>query len=175
MTQILKIYKKNEHAQLPKYSTEMAAGFDIHACIPYSTGVRGYTTTNDDVETFSTNQKDGEQPFIEIPHNWRFLIPTGIIFDIPYQHYVEVFSRSGNSIKRGLTLINSVGIIDEDYTQELFIPIINLSQEKIRIYNGDRIAQGILKKGIPCLIMETSERPNKESNRNGGFGSTGLQ
>ena len=159
---------------MPKYSTEMAAAFDIHACIPYGSSVRGYTTTNDDVETFSTNTNNNQKPYIEIPQNWRFLIPTGIILDIPEMHYVEVFSRSGNSIKRGLTLINSVGIIDEDYTQELFIPIINLSQERIIIRDGDRIAQGILKKSTPCLIMETTERPKKESNRNGGFGSTGV-
>lgn len=174
MTQILKIYKKNEHAQMPKYSTEMSAAFDIHACLPYGASVKGFTTNNEDIETFGISLKDNEQPFVEIPHNWRYLIPTGIILDIPENHYVEVFSRSGNSIKKGLTLINSVGIIDEDYTQELFIPIINLSQQRIRIHHGDRIAQGILKVATPCVLFETLERPKKDSDRNGGFGSTGV-
>jgi dUTP pyrophosphatase len=102
------------------------------------------------------------------------LIPTGIVLDIPEEHYVEIYSRSGTAIKKGLTLINSVGIIDEDYTKELFIPFINLSQEPVRIYHGDRIAQGILKKSIRPIIIETPERPVKESNRDGGFGSTGV-
>lgn len=170
---MLKIFKINKEAEVPVYSTDMAAGFDIKACLLYQSSIKGYTTTNADMVTFVT-MDENKKCYILIPQNWRCLIPTGIVLDIPEEHYVEIYSRSGTAIKKGLTLINSVGIIDEDYTKELFIPFINLSQEPVRIYHGDRIAQGILKKSIRPIIIETPERPVKESNRDGGFGSTGV-
>jgi dUTP pyrophosphatase len=170
---MLKVYKRNKEAVLPSYKTDIAAGFDLSACLSYNASIKGYSTTNDEFETFVSMDLNST-PYIDLVHNWRYLIPTGLILDIPQHHYVEIFSRSGLSVKKGLTLINAVGVIDEDYTHELMIPIINHSQEKIRIYHGDRIAQGILKKCTSCVILETFERPVKDSDRSGGFGSTGV-
>jgi dUTP pyrophosphatase len=173
---MIKIFKKSKDAILPTYGTDMAAGFDLSACLSFNASIKGYSTTNEDFETF-VSMDSQSRPYIDLIHNWRYLIPTGLIIDIPEFHHIEIFSRSGMSLKKGLTLINGVGVIDEDYTQELMLPIINHSQEKIRIYHGDRIAQGILKPNIKyssCVIAEISERPEKVSNRSGGFGSTGV-
>ena len=55
------------------------------------------------------------------------LIPTGLIFDIPKNHYVRLYARSGNAFKKGLVLANSVGIIDSDYVDEVKIMLHNIS------------------------------------------------
>ena len=94
--------------------------------------------------------------------------------DIPDNHSVRLFPRSGLSTKKGLNLINCVGIIDSDYTEEVFIPIYNNSQEKIRIYNEDRIAQGEMIFSPQLSIEYIQERPKQKGNREGGFGSTGV-
>lgn len=89
---------------------------------------------------------------------------------------MKVYPRSGLSVKLGLGLVNSVGIIDGDYTNQLYIPLINHSEKDVFISEGDRIAQAeILKNGIPIRTEFSwlSTSPEEAGNRKGGFGSTG--
>ena len=78
------------------------------------------------------------------------------------------------STKKGLNLINSVGIIDSDYVEEVFVPVMNNSQDRLRIYNGDRIAQAELVFNRQASLRYISDRPQRKSDRSGGFGSTGV-
>jgi deoxyuridine 5'-triphosphate nucleotidohydrolase len=169
----LKVYKKHSDVKNIEFGTEQSACFDISAYIPYSKSVKAYTKTNEEIEMLAVSENDGKS-FIEIPHEWRVLIPTGLIFDIPDSHCIKIYARSGLSTKKGLNLINSTGVIDSDYVQELFIPIYNNSQVKIKIYNGDRIAQGQLEYVQKYDIMYVVEKPLNKSDRDGGFGSTGI-
>jgi dUTP pyrophosphatase len=77
------------------------------------------------------------------------------------------------ALKYGLVLANCEGVIDEDYVQETKIIVLNTSDEIMKIYHGDRIAQGELVKYEQANIEETWEAPEQKSNRIGGFGSTG--
>jgi len=52
--------------------------------------------------------------------------------------------------------------------------LYNNSQEKVRIYHGDRIAQGELAKVERPIITYINESPQRKGNREGGFGSTGV-
>jgi dUTP pyrophosphatase len=119
-------------------------------------------------------QNSDGRNFIEIPSEWRVLIPTGLIFDIPISCSIRLYARSGLSTKQGLNLINSVGIIDADYIEEVFIPIYNNSLKKIRIYNGDRITQAEMVFNNRAILQYIQDKPISKSNRNGGFGSTGT-
>lgn len=171
---MLKIYKIHNQAPSITWGSEYSACFDISCYFTFQTCIKTYTKTNDLVEALTSADDKGN--YIELPSEWRMLLPTGIIFDIPEKHYVRIYARSGLSTKKGLNLINSVGIIDEDYVEELFIPIYNNSQQKIKIYSGDRIAQGELVKTVweDNIITEISERPKRKTDRKGGFGSTGT-
>jgi len=51
--------------------------------------------------------------------------------------------------------------------------IYNISGYQQFITNGERICQAELVKEYPCIIMETEERPERKTDRDGGFGSTG--
>jgi dUTP pyrophosphatase len=171
---IVKIYKLKPDVQNISFATEQSACFDISAYIPYQSSVKGYTKANDLIEMLTVQGSDGKN-YIEIPSEWRVLIPTGFIIDIPEHHCVKIYARSGLSTKQGLNLINSVGIIDSDYVEQLYIPLYNNSQTKARIYNGDRIAQGQLEVIHPAEYTYINERPTRKSDRDGGFGSTGTQ
>ena len=94
--------------------------------------------------------------------------------DIPENHSVRVYPRSGLSSKKGLNLINCVGIIDADYVEEVFIPVYNNSQERLRIYNGERIAQAEMTYNQRPILDFIFEKPVQKSDRSGGFGSTGV-
>lgn len=173
MTMNLNIFKCRKYAIEPKYGSQQAACFDLSSAIGYSTAIKAYTKSNKKLEIFA-GQESGVD-YIDLPGEWRALIPTGLIFDIPEGYYVRVYPRSGMSTKFGLNLINCVGIIDSDYTQEVFIPIFNNSQEKIRIYTGERIAQAELVQCGPRVDFSyINETPQPKGDREGGFGSTGV-
>lgn len=170
----LKYYRMHEDVVGPVYGSSNSACFDISAYIQYQSLFKAYTKNNSLIEIISSQDADGKN-FIDVPPEWRVLISTGIIFDIPESSSVRVYARSGLSTKKGLNLINSVGIIDSDYVEELFIPIYNNSQEKLRIFNSDRIAQAELVFNNRAILNFINERPKRKTERSGGFGSTGTQ
>ena len=104
----------------------------------------------------------------------RALIRTGLTFKIPDGYSIRLHPRSGMALKYGLTLANCEGVVDEDYTFETKIIMLNTSNDHIKIYNRDRIAQAELVKYEQPRFLEIFETITKESNRNGGFGSTGV-
>lgn len=170
----LKIYKLNSDASSPKYGTASAACFDLAAYIHYQAAIKAYTTNNEEMTMLAVEDSNG-RPYIELPMNWRALIPTGLIFDIPENHCVKVYPRSGISTKQGLNLINCVGVIDSDYVEQVYIPVFNNAQKKMRIYSGDRIAQAEIVKVEQVQLNFTEVRPERKTDRNGGFGSTGVE
>jgi dUTP pyrophosphatase len=173
MFEPLKIYKLKPDVPDLNYATDYAACMDVSAYIKFSGTIKAYATDNKEIQIMVSQDMDGKD-FIDIPANWRVLIPTGLIFDIPPDTHLKVHPRSGLSTKKGLNLINCTGIIDEDYREQLYIPLFNNSIEKLRIYDGDRIAQIEVAQTIRTLVLQMPERPSKKGDRDGGFGSTGL-
>ena len=169
----LKIYKMYPDVSDINYATRNSACFDIAAHFHYQNSFKTFSKDNKDITILGVQDEHGKA-YVELPAEWRILIPTGMILDIPEQHCVKIYPRSGLSTKKGLNLINCVGIIDSDYVEQLFIPLYNNSQERVRIYSGDRIAQGELVHQPQATIHYITERPEKKSDRNGGFGSTGV-
>ena len=157
-----------------KYGTRNAACFDIAAHFHYQNSFKSFSKDNKEITILGVQDENGKA-YVDLPAEWRIMVPTGLILDIPEQHCVKVYPRSGLSSKKGLNLINAVGIIDSDYVEQLFVPLYNNSQERVRIYTGDRIAQAELVYQPQAELTYINERPNRKSDRDGGFGSTGIQ
>jgi dUTP pyrophosphatase len=102
------------------------------------------------------------------------MVPTGLIFDIPKGYSIRVHARSGMSLKQGLVLANSEGVIDSDYVEETFVLIMNVSDNGHWLTPGDRIAQAELVKQEQFKIEERKTRPTVKTDRVGGMGSTGV-
>ncbi len=162
---IIGCFLLNDTAMAPTYGTSSSACFDLYANIT-GEAVKGWNTNND---KFFLHTKDG---VVDFPPNTRMLIPTGVIFDIPEGYSLRLHPRSSTALKQGLTLVNCEGVIDEDYTHETFLALVNTSSEIIKVSNGDRLAQGELVKDTRAMVYNVEEAPSSTT-RNGGFGSTG--
>ena len=165
--QILKFFKLSPSSIIPKFATEQAACFDLTACFEIGDKIKCIAQSQNETLRRVTDRG------IAIHPNERFLIPTGLILDIPQGYCVEVYIRSGISYKLGLTLNNCVGIIDSDYTEQLYISVANNSGTAQYIQKGERIAQAKLVKLVETVLEETLERPGLKTDRVSGFGSTG--
>lgn len=145
-TTTLKIERLTHNKFLPEYQTEGAAGMDLYAAI--------------------------ENPITLKPLE-RKLIPTGIKIELEKGFEAQVRPRSGISIKHGISLINCVGTIDEDYRGEVCVPVINLSNEEYTIQPNERIAQMIIAK-VEKAQIRVVESLSETVRATGGFGSTGM-
>lgn len=142
----INIINKSEH-ELPNYETIASAGMDLRANIATS---------------------------IYLNPLERAVIKTGLFIELPIGVEAQVRPRSGLAAKNGITVLNSPGTIDADYRGEIGVILVNLSNEKFEIKNGERIAQLIIAKHERAqwiVVQELSETPRGA----GGFGSTGLK
>ena len=142
---VLKIERLPHNKSIPQYQTEGAAGMDLCAAI--------------------------EEP-IELKPLERKLIPTGLKIELEHGYEAQVRPRSGLSIKHGITLINCVGTIDEDYRGEVCVPLVNISNETYTIQPQERIAQMVIARVEQAKIEVVTEL-SATSRGEGGFGSTG--
>jgi dUTP pyrophosphatase len=106
------------------------------------------------------------------------VIPTGLYFDIPDNFEIQIRPRSGLAAKLGVTVLNSPGTIDSDYTGEIKVILINHGEEKFEVASGDRIAQAVISTVTAKNIIKLNkvESIEKETDRgSSGFGSTGIK
>lgn len=144
----LKIKKLREDATLPYRATEGSAGMDLYACI-------------DEEMTIAPGE--------------ILLIPTGIAIEIPTPDYVAyIFARSGLAIKHGVTLANSVGVVDSDYRGEVCVGLCNVGNKPYTIAPKERIAQMVISPVSLMPTVEVQELSDTERGK-GGFGSTGKK
>jgi dUTP pyrophosphatase len=99
-------------------------------------------------------------------------IPTGLAIKLPEGYEAQVRPRSGLAREHGVTLINSPGTIDADYTGPVVVLVINHGDRSVRIEPGQRIAQLVVAPVVQAELTEVDELPLTERGA-GGFGSTG--
>lgn len=141
---VLKIERLPHNEVLPEYKTEGAAGMDLCAAIENA---------------------------ITLKPLERALVPTGLKIELEHGYEAQIRPRSGLSIKHGITLINCVGTIDEDYRGEVCVPVVNLSNETYSIQPQERIAQMIIAR-VEQAQLEVVTELTETVRGAGGFGST---
>lgn len=142
----VKIINKSANP-LPAYESVAAAGMDLRA-------------------NLSTH--------IEIKPLERKLIGTGLFIELPEGFEAQIRPRSGLAFKHGITVLNSPGTIDADYRGEIKVLLINLSNTKFTVENGDRIAQMIISAHEKAEWIESLELSVTERGA-GGYGHTGKK
>lgn len=176
---LLGIFKLNEHTQDPEYGTTHSACFDIRVNLKgiFEQGeknIKTFNRSNQPVVRKIEVESDGRL-YVSLPPHDRMLAPTGAIFDIPVGYSLKVHPRSGTALKQGINLINQEGVIDADYVEELFLPLVNSSENHVKIYDGERYAQGEIQEVIQATFDVLEKRPKQKSERVGGFGHTGVK
>ena len=130
--------------ELPKRSTKKSAGYDI---------------------------KSIESGIIKPGEYKRF--KTGLKVSMNDDEVLYIYSRSSLGYKHGVTMVNSVGVIDADFYNNIdneghfSVCLINQGESDFEVKIGDRIAQGVFMK---YLTVDNEEEI--ENVRTGGFGST---
>ena len=107
------------------------------------------------------------------PGGGRALIGTGIAVAIPRGYAGFVQPRSGLALRHGITCLNSPGLIDSGYRDELKVLLINTDpSEPYEVHRGDRIAQLVIQK-VEEVAWEESDQLDDTERGLGGFGHSG--
>ena len=107
------------------------------------------------------------------PAGGRAVVPTGIAFALPEGYAGFVQPRSGLALRHGVTVLNSPGLIDSGYRDELKVLLVNLDPtEAFEINRGDRIAQLVVQ-AVGRVTWEPVEVLPDSERGHGGFGHTG--
>lgn len=147
MTQVtVKIVLLNENTELPTYATPGSACVDLRANIT--------------------------EP-LEITCNQRVLIPTGVKIGLPAGYEAQVRPRSGMALKHGISVYNTPGTIDSDYTGEISVILINLNDTAFIVEPNMRIAQ-MLVVPVPKIEWQEVDTLDVTTRGEGGYGSTGY-
>lgn len=147
MKQDLKFRRIGDHLlPLPKAETDKAAGIDLRSVEP-----------------------------LVIPAGRQVLAKTGFAVELPSGVVGLVCPRSGLALRRGITVLNAPGVIDEDYRGEVGVILHNINPEPAQIEDGERIAQLVLAfihaaGWHPVEVDALGETARGEF----GFGSTGT-
>ena len=143
----MKVKIKNQSGNpLPAYSTDRSSGMDLRANL--------------------------ENP-VKLKPLERSLVPTGMYIELPEGYEAQIRPRSGLTLKKGITVLNTPGTIDSDYRGEIGIIMINLSNETVEITPGERICQMVITT-VEKIELEEADKINETDRSGGGFGHTGT-
>lgn len=107
------------------------------------------------------------------PGGGRALVPTGIAVAIPEGYAGFVQPRSGLALRHGVTLLNTPGLIDAGYRDELCVLLVNLDPDSpYEVHRGDRIAQLVVQR-VETASFVRAESLSESARGLGGFGHTG--
>lgn len=134
---------KDMNVELPKRKTKKSAGYDFFA-----------------VEDFT------------LYPNKLCIVPTGVKAYMEDDEVLYLHIRSSVAFKRGVRMLNSIGVIDADFVDnpdnegEISLGLLSHNDDIVHIQKCERIAQGVFHK---FLITDDD---NAEGQRVGGIGST---
>jgi len=141
---LIKIKRVDTSLPLPAYQTLGAAAFDLYSRID-----------------------------IIIPAKTIAKIPTNLIIKIPTGYLLAIVTRSSTAIKKGLSLLQGFGIIDQDYcgpADEILYQVYNFTDSEVHVERGERVGQAAF---LRVDQMEWEEVVEMTEPNRGGFGSTG--
>ncbi|MPZ99846.1 MAG: dUTP diphosphatase [Dehalococcoidia bacterium] len=140
----LRVRRLRPGARTPERQSDLASGFDVHACL-----------------------EDGPLLVGEAPVR----VPTGIAIAAPAGIDVQVRPRSGLTA-RGV--ITAFGTVDADFRGELHVTMYCLpSTGSFEVRDGDRIAQVVVSRLAPVVWQEVASLDDTERGVS-GWGSTGV-
>lgn len=103
----------------------------------------------------------------------RKLFDTGVAIELPDSYVGYVCPRSGLAVKKGISIVNSPGVVDSGYRGTLLINLINLGEANHWVEVGDRIAQLIVQQVTFPEFVVSDELSSSVRGIN-GWGSSGA-
>ena len=163
----IKAKRLSDTAKLPTYGSEKAACCDLYCDLRVDKCI-DLNPANVDFKHMEYSGDCFDRVHIA-PHE-TIKIPTGWAFQPPEGYMLQILQRSGLASKG---LIPLGGILDEDYTGEVIVIMLNTTDKYLSINNGDRIAQMAIRPYYQGEFEEVDEL-DETKRGDGGFGSTGT-
>ena len=163
----IKAKRLSDTAKLPTYGSEKAACCDLYCDLSVDKCI-DLNPANVDFKHMEYSGDCFDRVHIA-PHE-TIKLPTGWAFQPESGYMLQILQRSGLASKG---LIPLGGILDEAYTGEVIVIMLNTTDKYLSINNGDRIAQMAIRpyyQGEFELVDELNETERGD----GGFGSTGV-
>lgn len=142
MTKVL-FKRLHEKAEIPTYAHESDAGLDLHC-------IEGFTLKYGEVKLVNVGFSMALEPGFE----------------------AQIRPRSGNALKKHVTVLNSPGTVDASYRGEVGVLLHCVNKKGTAFNAGDRIAQMVICPIEHAMVEEVDELP-ETLRGSGGFGSSG--
>ena len=145
MVKFEKVKRIKEDIKLPERSTLNSAGYDFFA-----------------LEDIIFNPNTITRVF------------TGVKCELMLNQVLILANRSSNPSKKGLILLNGIGVVDADYygnpdnDGEIAFEFYNMLDEIVEIKKGEKLGQGLI------LKFDKTEDDFVTNVRKSGWGSTGV-
>ena len=162
----IKAKRLSNTAIIPTYGSKCACAADLYCDLRVDKCIE--LNPDSDFKHMEVNTDHFEQVYVS-PHE-TVKIPTGWAFQPESGYMLQLLQRSGLASK-GLICVG--GILDEDYTGEVVVIMLNTSDKPIRINNGDRVAQMALRHYYQGEFEEVDKLDETERGL-AGLGSTGA-
>lgn len=166
-------FKLDEGVDLPEFGSEEASGFDVRAVKIIASYKGSLGAPEEKLEVMRNGfERAG---YIKVRPFERILFGTGLtVADMASNIELQVRSRSGIALKRGLIVANQPGTVDSDYRSEIGIIIYNSSPILAKIELNERIAQIVPQEKTKVDILEI-DTISETLRGEGGFGSSGTE
>ena len=162
----IKAKRLSNTAKIPTYGSKKAACCDLYCDLRVDKCI-DLNPANVDFKHMEYSGDCFDRVHIA-PHE-TIKLPTGWAFQPPEGYMLQILQRSGLASKG---LIPLGGILDEDYTGEVIVIMLNTTDKYLSINNGDRIAQMAIRPYYQGEFEEVDELDETERGAS-GFGSTG--
>ena len=145
MIKFEKVKRMKDDIKLPERSTLNSAGYDFFA-----------------LEDIIFNPETITRVF------------TGVKCELMPNQVLILANRSSNPSKKGLILLNGIGVVDADYygnpdnDGEIAFEFYNMLDETVEIKKGEKLGQGLI------LKFDKTEDDYVTNVRKSGWGSTGV-
>jgi len=101
------------------------------------------------------------------------MVATGIAIELAEGWAGFVLPRSGLAARHGITCLNTPGLIDSGYRDEVRVVLVNHSRSDYTVNRGDRIAQLVVLP-VPRIQWRVVDALSASERGRGGFGHSGY-
>lgn len=159
-------------ARVPECATVGSAAYDcfadLHERVVTFRNAMNREYTLPALQTFPGQPESDWRITLQPGH--RAKVPLGIAMKMPVGFVAKLYIRSGDSWKQNLRLVNGTGLIDSDYPDEWMAMVENNSADVVEIVSGQKVCQVAFSE-----YRKVSGLRQRETQRTGGFGSTGTK
>ena len=149
--------------KLLNYQTAGSSGIDIRAVDVFLPATKETFILGKDIDSYELQPME------------RVVVQTGLAAGgLSDEYEIQVRPRSGLAFRSGITIVNTPGTIDPDYSGQIGVVLINHGQENFIVNDGERIAQMIISK-FERAEWDVVEELDETERGEGGYGHTGVK